>query len=307
MTPIQRVAILGAGGLGAAYGSRFLRAPGFETQFIARGERADRLQSNGLVVNGEVFAAPVARPNDPDIEPADLIIVALKHHHLAGALPDLARFVGPQTQIISVMNGLDSEEMIGELAGAETVLYALALGIDAVREGNHIEYSAGGKIFFGEARNETISPRVARVQEALQRAAIPYETPADMMHALWRKFMINVGINQGSAVLRATYGIFQTDPAAQEIMESLMREAIMVAQAEGVMLTEADLESWYAFLNTLSPAGKTSMLQDIEAGRKTEVEIFGGKVVALGEKHHIATPVNRTVFNAIRVLERYPH
>jgi 2-dehydropantoate 2-reductase len=149
-----------------------------------------------------------------------------------------------------------------------------------------------------------LSERVRAVREALDKAGIPYEIPPDMERAMWRKFMINVGINQSSAVLRAPYGIFQTDPEAQEIMESLMREAIAVANAEGIDLNKGDLQGWYDFLNTLSPAGKTSMLQDVEAGRKTEVEIFGGKVVDLGKKHAIATPVNRTIVNAIHVQER---
>ena len=301
---IQRIAILGAGGLGAAYGSRFMRAPGFETWFIARGERLERLRGDGLIVNGEKVNPVVVHPDDENALTADLIIVALKQYHLADALPDLKNFVGEQTILLSVMNGLDSETIIGDLYGMEKTLYAIALGIDAVREGNRIDYSAGGRIIFGEAENDPPSQKVKRVQEALDRAAIPNEVPVDMMHAMWRKFMINVGINQASAFLGAPYGIFQTDPAAQEIMESLMREAIAVANAEGVALDETDLQGWYDFLNTLSPDGKTSMLQDVEAGRKTEVEIFGDKVVELGRKHAIPTPVNRTIANAIHVLER---
>ncbi|MFN2125812.1 MAG: ketopantoate reductase family protein [Candidatus Promineifilaceae bacterium] len=301
---IKRIAILGAGGLGAAYGSRFLDGPGFETQFIARGERLERLRRDGLIVNGRLLDPPVIDPDDAEVKTADLIIVALKQHHLAGALPDLDRFVGEQTIILSVMNGLDSEALIGARYGMEKTLYAIALGIDALREGNRIDYSAGGKIFFGEARNDPPSEKVKHVQEALDRAKIPNEVPDDMEHVMWRKFMINVGINQASAVLGAPYGVFQQDAGAQAIMESLMREAIAVANAEGVALSEADLQGWYDFLNTLSPHGKTSMLQDVEAGRKTEVELFGVKVVELGRKHSIPTSVNQTLAGIIQVWER---
>ena len=96
--------------------------------------------------------------------------------------------------------------------------------------------------------------------------------------------MVNVGMNQASAVMRAPYGVFQTMPEAQALMEALMHEVIVLAEHAGVNLVEQDIADWYGFLNTLSPQGKTSMLQDIEAGRKTEVEIFGGKVVALGKR-----------------------
>lgn len=117
--------------------------------------------------------------------------------------------------------------------------------------------------------------------------------------------MINVGINQASAVMRAPYGAFQSSPEAQALMEALMREVLVLAKAAGVNLVTEDLDDWYTFLRTLSAHGKTSMLQDIEAGRKTEVEIFGGKVVELGKTYGIPTPVNQTVSTIIKVLEQY--
>ena len=118
--------------------------------------------------------------------------------------------------------------------------------------------------------------------------------------------MVNVGMNQASAVMRAPYGVFQSSPDAQALMESLMREVIVLAEAAGVNLEEQDLKNWYAFLNSLSPLGKTSMLQDIEAGRKTEVDIFAGKVVELGKTLAVPTPVNQALLQTIRILEQYP-
>ena len=170
------------------------------------------------------------------------------------------------------MNGLDCETALGDTYGAEKVLYCIAVGIDALREGRSVTYTRTGKLIFGEAVNTTISPRVARVQAALARAGLGFDTPTDMIRMLWWKFMVNVGINQASAVMRAPYGLFQTDADAQALMETLMREVIALARHLGVELTERDIAEWYSFLNTLSPQGKTSMLQDIEAGRRTEVE-----------------------------------
>ncbi len=117
--------------------------------------------------------------------------------------------------------------------------------------------------------------------------------------------MVNVGINQASAVMRAPYGVFQSSPDAQALMETLMREVLLLAQRVGVNLGEQDLDEWNAVLKTLSPRGKTSMLQDIEASRKTEIEIFAGKVVELGKSHGIPTPVNQTILNIVHVLEQY--
>lgn len=303
MPTIKRIAILGAGAMGGAYAAMLDTVSEFETMFVARGRRAERLAQDGLIVNGKTLHLPVVRP-DQTTAPADLVMVALKHHHLNDALPDLAPLVDDRTTILSIMNGLESEETIGARYGREKLLLSIAVGIDALRDGNHISYSNPGKILFGEATNEEISPRVRLLQDAFTLAGIPHETPKDMQRTLWWKFMINVGMKQASAVMRAPYGIFQTSADARALMQTLMQEVITLARASDVNLSETDIEDWHNILQTLSPTGKTSMLQDIEAGRKTEVDVFAGKMVALGEELGIATPVNAALLHMIRVLER---
>ena len=302
MYEIRNVAILGAGAMGAYFITQFLEVGEITTTVVARGQRADRLTKHGLVVNGKAYSIPVNQPDEVP-QPADLIIVALKNYHLPEAVKDLEKLVGEHTIILTVMNGLDSEEYLGSVYGKDKLLYAVSVAIDAVREGNQVRYSNPGKHYFGEADNTHISPRVRRVQAAFERAGIAYETPVDMMRMLWWKFMVNVGLNQASAVMRAPYGVFQTAPDAQALMEALMVEVVQVAEPVGVDLTEKDIDAWYAALNSLAPEGKTSMLQDIEAGRKTEVDTFAGKVVDLGVKYGIATTVNETVLRIIRILE----
>lgn len=303
MQEIKKVAILGAGALGATYAAKFYDMDPESVVVIADGERYERLMAHGVVVNGQQYDIPVLRP-DEGKAPVDLILVGLKHHHLDQALPDLRQFVGEHTTIISLMNGLDSEDMIGAIYGMDKLLYAIVVGIDAVREGNEVVAKNLGKIIFGEADNSELRPRVQQAQAAFDRVGIAYQTPVDMMRIMWWKFMVNVGVNQASAVMRAPYGAFQFSKDAQALMEALMREVIALAGAEGVNLVENDIVEWYNVLNTLSPVGKTSMLQDVLAGRKTEVDIFAGKVVALGEKYGIPTPANETILRIIRVLEK---
>ncbi len=305
MQKIRKVAILGAGAMGAYFAGSFFDTDGFSTVLIAKEDRLDKLRKNGLVINGKPYAIPVIHP-DKATSPVDLIIVALKHHHLEKAVQGLEKLIGESTTIISVMNGLESEEYIGSIYGTDKMLYTISVGIDALRQGNRITYTKPGKHYFGHTVNTRLSQRVLRVQEAFDRAGIVHETPEDMIRMLWWKFMINVGMNQASAVMRTPYGIFQTSPEAQSLMEALMKEVIALADVLNVNLTIRDIEEWYPILKGLSPQGKTSMLQDIEAKRKTEVEIFGGKVVDLGHTHGVPTPVNETVFQIIRVLEQYP-
>jgi 2-dehydropantoate 2-reductase len=295
---IRRVSIIGAGAVGASYAAMLHLAGIGSLSLIAEGERWERLTSEGLTVNGRRFPVPVHRPREIPC-PSDLIIVTVKHHHLDEAIRDMAPAVGPHTVIISLMNGIDSEERIAAAFGKDRVLISMVLGIDAVRRANEVTYSNKGRIFFGESPKAVSGGKVGLLKDFFDRAGIPYMIPDDMIRALWWKFMINVGINQASAALRAVYGLFQQPGEPRSLMEEAMREVIAIARKEGITLTETDITEWYSVLAGLSPDGKTSMLQDVEAGRPTEVEMFSGKVIELGRRFGIETPVNERLYRLL--------
>ncbi|MBN1141506.1 MAG: ketopantoate reductase family protein [Deltaproteobacteria bacterium] len=296
--PIEKIAIIGAGALGATYGSLLFEMDPRSVRFIAGGDRFERLSRDGLYVNGKHYAIEVVRPEEA--EPAEFVIVAVKHYHLDEAIGKMKRAIGPHTAVLSVMNGIDSEERIGAVHGPEKVLYGLTLAIDAQRKGNVISYKHLGRILFGEKKNFEISPRVRRIADLFERAKIAYEIPTDMIRSLWFKFMINVGVNQVSAVFGAKFGALQGSPDARALMESAMREVIAIARALGVDLSEDDLAEWYRILGNLDPDGKTSMLQDVEAGRPTEVEMLAGTVTEYGKRLGIPTPVNQRLFDQLK-------
>ncbi|BBO76975.1 2-dehydropantoate 2-reductase [Desulfosarcina widdelii] len=302
MEPIRNIAIVGAGAMGAAYAAMFSDAVGFNVSFVARGTRYEQLKHRSMTVNERLYNIGVIHP-DKVSTPADLVIVALKHHHLADAVSDIAALAGPDTAILSVMNGLESEETIGAVCGMDKLVYAIAIGIDAVHENRRFTYANPGKIVFGPTADDNSGPDLERIREALDRAGIPNEVPPNILRAMWWKFMVNVGTNQASAVLRAPYGVFRSSPDARGLMRSLMEEVVALAPKAGIDLGTGDIDEWERILMTLSPTGKTSMLQDVEAGRKTEVELFAGRVVELGRKYNIPTPVNATVQRIIKVIE----
>jgi len=299
--PTQSTAVIGAGALGAIYGSLLYQVDPGSVSFIAGEGRRDRLQREGVVVNGARFLIPVTRPEES--RPANLVIVAVKHYQLDQAIADLKLAIGPGTAVLSVMNGIDSEERIGSVYGMDKVLYGLALGIDAVRVENAVSYSNLGRILFGEKNNAVLSERVRRIGELLDRAGIVHQTPADMVRSLWFKFMINVGVNQVSAVLGADYGTLRSSARARDLMDAAMREVVSLARAEQVNLSEEDFGEWYRILGSLDPGGKTSMLQDVEARRTTEVEMLAGTVLAMGRRHGIPTPVNQRLFADLKRFE----
>ncbi len=284
-----------------------IRDAGLPVAFVAEGTRAEELAVQGVLVNGEPLVLPVVswEAAAPGIDPPERIIVAVKHQHLPEVCARIGTLAGPQTAVLSVMNGIESEELLQRaLDGGRggVVLPAMVAGMDAVRirgaERPEVTYTRLGRVFFG-GPPETVT----QMQRFLQQAGIPDTIPPDIQHAIWNKFMLNVAINQWSAVLRAPYRWFHSEGSGRNLLRITMREILQVAQRRGVPLSEDDLEGWFEVIATLSPEGKTSMLQDIEAGRKTEVEMFALKVVEMGRELGIPTPVNEALFEAIRTIE----
>lgn len=300
---IKNIHIIGAGAVGAAYAALLYDMDPGCVSFIAAGDRMTRLRNEGIIVNGKSYPIPVLDAEAPH-PAAGLLLVAVKHYHLDQAIAAMKYSISTDTIIMSLMNGIDSEERIGAAYGAEKLLYAVVVGIDALRQGNRVAYTTQGKIFFGEKDRKDVARRVERVQELFDRAGINYIVPADIVKDIWWKFMINVGINQASAITGGNYGVFQKSGPARELMDAAMHEVIALAQKMGIALYDADMERWYAVLASLGPEGKTSMLQDMEAGRKTEVEMLSGVVIALGKQHGLAVPVNERLYEQIRDLEK---
>ncbi|MDR1472591.1 MAG: ketopantoate reductase family protein [Synergistaceae bacterium] len=305
MDGIETVSIIGLGAIGSAYSARISETiPVGGIRVIASGKRAERYRSGGVEVNGRRYFFRVCEPGRSE-SPADLLIFAVKSYDLREAIADAEGHVGPDTVILSLLNGITSERIIAGAYGSGKVLRSFVIGVDATRASCSTVYSTLGSIIFGEERNAPgeLSPDVRRVAEFLGRARVNYEIPDDMRFALWKKFMINVGLNQVSAVLRAPYGVMRRVPEALELVRGAMDEVVNIAPSEGVCLTERDRESCFPILDGLSPSGKTSMLQDIEARRPTEVGIFGGAVVELGLKHKKPVPVNTVLTQIIRAIE----
>lgn len=313
---ISSVAIVGAGAMGAMYAVHFAEA-GFRVALVASGERAQRLARDGIRVNGRHWRFAVTDPTDPTDAtdatdpadttrtepptPVDLVLVAVKAAQLAEAVGLIAPLVDAGTTIISSLNGLDSEEALAERYDPAQVLLSMAAGMETQRVAGEVQFRRVGRFSIGvdkrlpnDGQSEHVE-RVAALGRALDRAHLVWQQPDDVLHALWWKFMVNVGANQASALMGATYGVLKPPGPARDFMSALMAEVIAVGRAEGVQLTDADLAQWDAVLAGQPDDGRTSTLQDVEAWRPTEVAIFAGRVVGLGAKHGIPTPFNQTV------------
>ena len=266
MHSINNVYISGLGAIGMTFAGLIHEADPGCLRVIADEARIQRYTREGTAINGKPVVFRYLR-SDEGAPPADLLIIAVKHHQLEQSIHDIRNFIGENTTILSLLNGIVNEETIGAAYGAEKLLYSYVVGTDATREGTHVHYLHQGRIVFGERSNKELSPRVSAIKDFFDRTGIPCEIPEDMIQELWWKLMLNVGVNQVSAVLKTPYGVFHN-------------------------------------ICSLRAEGKTSLLQDIKTHRETEVEIFFGTVMKLGCKYRFAMPIKDMLFKMIRTMEK---
>ncbi|ULT57913.1 ketopantoate reductase family protein [Neobacillus drentensis] len=296
---IKKVSIIGLGALGILFGNQLAKKlPRTDLRIIADQDRIQRYKEDGVFCNGERCDFNYVMPQEV-CEPADLLIIAVKFNGLDDAIQAVKQHVGEKTIILSLLNGITSEEIIGEAYGRDKILYCVAQGMDAVKVENQLTYDHIGMICFGG--NET--EKVNILAEFFEQVEIPYEVDPDMLKRLWGKFMLNVGVNQTVAVFESNYGAVQLEGPARTMMISAMREVMSLSEKVGVRLSEEDLVYWLKVLGTLSPDGKPSMAQDVEARRFSEVELFSGTVVKLGKRYNVPTPVNQVLYQQIKLTE----
>lgn len=295
------IAIIGAGALGILYGARMTQALGGERVFFAAdGARAARYREEGFFCNGAPCALRVVTPDAA--RPAALAIFAVKGPGLAGAIETMRPFVGKDTVLLSLLNGISSEQALCDAFGPEHVLYAVAQGTDAVRVGTAVTYHNLGQILIGSGTGQ-LTPDVEKAQALLLAGDAPCVVCDDIRFRQWSKLMLNVGLNQACAVYDVPYGGVQIPGPARDTMLAAMREAQKLAACEGVSLTDADIDAWMRMTDGLSPGGMPSMRQDTLARRKTEVELFAGTMRRLGRRHGVPTPVNDWLYARIAAIE----
>ena len=291
MKKIETITIYGLGALGMLFGSRLQKAYGEDrVKFVMDSERYARHKNDRYTINDEPFAFSMQDIAEVKA-PADLVIVAVKGPALPAVVPMIQPSVGKDTVIISLMNGISSEDMLAERYDRRQILDCISIGMDAMRDGTDLHYTKMGKIQIG-SRNGDQKEQVEAVATALREADVPYEVMEDIRTAMWHKCLINVGVNQSCTAYETDYGHITSPGPIRDEMKEAMREVIRVAAAEGVTLSEKDIDEAIALEKTLKPEGYPSMRQDAIAGRTTEVDLFAGTVIALGKKHGIPTPVN---------------
>ena len=292
------VRIVGAGAVGIVVADKLSAVA--DTAFIINEERRERYKS-GVMLNGRKLSIPCI--TSADASPADLLIFAVKNFSLEEAIEEARPFVGPDTIIMPLLNGIEAEDVLSAAFGEEKVVYAFISDLSSVHSGLSTTcFSEGGNIVFGE-RDGSTSERILKLKELFEAAGQRYTVPDDILHEKWWKFMLNTCFNTLSAIIDADYAAISSSRDFIRAVRLVAREVQMVAAAEGIKLTQPDIEEMISRVTSLRDHGKTSMLQDVDARRVTEVDAFAETVAAIAREHGFAAPVNELYLRLIRARE----
>lgn len=302
MKEIKKVILCGLGAIGTIYADKLEKYDAKNLKVLVDESRYERYSKNPVIFNGRALNFDYILQSEEGFK-ADLIILATKFAGLKDAIKNIKNFVKEDTVILSLLNGVTSEDIIADVYGKDKILYSYFIGHSSVRCGNSVTHDDVNTIVFGAENN--LGENVVAVKNFFDKVGINYKIPDDIKRSMWLKFMLNVSANQPTAILRMTFGDMFENTHFMKFAENIMREVQSVAKAEGVRNTETMVDEALKHLKTMTPEGKTSMLQDVEAGRKTEVDMFAGTVIELGKKHGIPTPYNKILREMIGIIEEH--
>ena len=295
MNEIKSVLICGIGAIGSIYADKISTYNNESLKILVDKNRLEKYTKFPKVFNGKELNLNYILPENTDFK-ADLIIIATKYDGLFDSIKNIENFVKEDTIILSLLNGVTSENYIAEKYGWTHVVHSYFIGHSAMREGNKITFDGTGDIVFG-VQDSTITDKNDEIvlKNYFDKVGISYKISDDIQHAMWLKFLLNVSSNQVSAILHKTFGQMQNSEKIKYLLKNIMLEVIEIAKVVGVNNTQSMVDEAFKSFNKMCPEGKTSMLQDIEAGRRTEVEMFAGAVIEMGKKYGIPTPYNNVL------------
>jgi 2-dehydropantoate 2-reductase len=295
------IVVMGSGGVGGYFGAKLQRA-GEQVTFVARGPHLDAIKRAGLAIRSASEGDTVVRPGAVErlegVDRADAVLFCVKSFDTDDAASRLWSILGPDTPVLSLQNGVDNEDTIDARLGAGRAMGGVAQVFATIESPGVIRHHAAGRIIFGELDGR-VSERAERLRDAFARAEIPVELSKTIRRALWEKYMLICAVGGTTAVTRETIGVIRDTPATWRLFRSIVEEVAAVARASGVDLAGDAVDQIMKFAETIPPASRASLAQDLLQGRRLELDALHGYASRLGERLGVPTPAIFAVYAAL--------
>ena len=298
----MKIAIIGAGAMGSVIGGLLAKAGNEVTLVDVWREAVEAINTKGLRINDDVVKVR-ATDKPADIGVVELVLVFVKCYHTDAAVRNALSLIGPDTVVLSLQNGWGNGPRIAKIVGEEKLLIGVCYHSATVAGPGHVLHVGKGMTFMGEL-NGKLSQRLTQIAETFQQAGIEVTPTSEVLKEIWSKLALNVCTLPTSALLRFyAPQLVQHEPML-ELMKDLLQEVIAVARAQKIPLDFN--ERWGAITGLLrrcAPTAKSSMFQDVEKSRQTEIDVINGAIVEAGERLNIPVPYNRAMVSMIKSLE----
>ncbi|MBB5020093.1 2-dehydropantoate 2-reductase [Chitinivorax tropicus] len=299
----MRIAIVGSGGVGGYFGARLAMA-GHDVHFIARGAHLQALQRQGLQIHsilGDCHLKALSATHDPtQIGVVDVVMLTCKLWDLEQAAAQCQSMLGERTVVIPFQNGVEAQDMVCRHLPAHSVAAGVAFIAAAIDAPGVIRHTGDfAKLRFGWS-DQPAEPRLQAFESACRDAGVDGQQSSDIQRALWEKYVFLVTLSAWTAVTRSSIGTIRHDPAIRPCLIATLTEVVELARARGVALSEEVVAKQLAVIDSMPSEMKSSMLHDLERGHRLEAPWLSGGVTRLGVESAISTPVNTTLYAALK-------
>jgi 2-dehydropantoate 2-reductase len=308
----MRFAILGSGAVGGYFGAKLAKS-GQDVTFIARGAHLDAIRSRGLEIKsaklGDFVARAAAESDTTRVGTVDVVVVAVKAYDNATALPMLKPMVGPDTVVLTLQNGVDSAYDVSTIVGDQHVLGGTTYVATALEApGLIVQTGVHRSIIMGEVFGDRskVSARVQRIADALAAADIQATAVADGRVPIWDKFVYLVPFSGFTGASRLAIGHIWKFPHVREMFYAASREIAAIAKAEGVTVSPNRFETLDEYMTNIPPTTRSSLLIDLEQGKRIEVEALQGAAVRRAAKHNVPVPIVSALYALLKPWEQGP-
>lgn len=297
----MKFAIVGSGAVGGYYGALLARA-GNDVTFVARGAHLAAIREKGLEIRGPLgtfVACSPATDDSKETGPVETVLFAVKAYDNESALPLLPPLVGPDTMVLSLQNGVDSVDVLAGTVGERAVVAGPTyIATELASPGLIVQTGTHRRIVFGEVFGDTrrVSPRVAALQAILAEADIQAEAVADGRVPLWSKFAYLAPFAGFTGAARLPIGALWSKPGFRDLFLAAVSEVAAIARAEGIGLPADLADEIVRYVESIPPSTRSSLLIDLQAGKRIEVEALPGSVVRRGRAAGIPTPIMETLY-----------
>jgi 2-dehydropantoate 2-reductase len=304
----MKIAVVGTGALGSLYAG-YLARSGAEVYAVdIKEDIVSAIRSSGIRIvepEGNEVSIPVKKATlkTEDVGRVELVILLPKSRQTQEAARSARCLFGPETVGLTVQNGLGNPEAIEAVVGEGRILAGVTLNASTYLGPGRMLYAGRGETVIGEMRGGP-SPRAEKIAAAFNKAGLSTKVSSEVWNDVWGKLLVNAGVNPLTAITRLANGVLVEQAATREIMKGLVEEGKRVALAKGIRLPYTDAVKKVEDACIATKPNYSSMLQDVLAQRETEVDFINGAIVREGERLGIDTPVNRTITNLVRTIEK---